>query len=125
MGSACADLIPRGERHRLSTLFNCLRFGKPAADCEHQGMIRRRVIVRGRVQGVFFRQSCQREAVAIGVAGWIHNNSDGTVEAALEGDPDAVERVVSWMRVGPSGAIVTGVKIIDEPLLGEHTFRIR
>ncbi len=88
-------------------------------------MIRRRVIVKGRVQGVFFRQGCQREAVAIGVAGWVHNNNDGTVEAALEGDPDAVERIVSWMRVGPSGAVVTGVKIIDEALLGEHTFKIR
>ncbi len=88
-------------------------------------MIRRRVIVRGRVQGVFFRQACQREAVAMGVAGWIRNNNDGTVEAELEGDPDAVERIVSWMRVGPSGAVVTGVKIIDEALLGEGTFRIR
>ena len=88
-------------------------------------MIRRRVIVTGHVQGVFFRQGCRRQAVSLGVAGWIRNNYDGTVEAALEGDPDAVEGVVSWMRVGPSGALVTGVKIIDEALLGEHTFRIR
>jgi acylphosphatase len=88
-------------------------------------MIRRRVIVTGRVQGVFFRQGCQREAVAMGVAGWVHNNNDGTVEAALEGDPDAVELVVSWMRVGPSGAVVTDVKVIDEALQGEHTFKIR
>ena len=88
-------------------------------------MIRRRVIVKGSVQGVFFRQACRREAVAIGVTGWIHNNDDGTVEAALEGDPDAVERIVSWMRVGPSGAVVTGVKIIDEAPLREHTFMIR
>jgi acylphosphatase len=43
----------------------------------------------------------------------------------LEGDPEAVESIVSWMRVGPSGAVVTGVKIIDEALLGEHTFKIR
>jgi acylphosphatase len=88
-------------------------------------MIRRRVIVTGYVQGVFFRQSCRREAVAVGVAGWIRNNGDGTVEAALEGDPDDVERVVSWMRVGPSGAVVTGVEIVDEAPLGEHTFKIR
>ena len=88
-------------------------------------MIRRRVIVKGRVQGVFFRQGCQREAVALGVTGWIRNNNDGTVEAALEGDPDAVERIVSWMRAGPSGAVVTGVKIIDEALLGEQAFVIR
>ena len=88
-------------------------------------MIRRRVIVKGRVQGVFFRQGCQREAVTMGVAGWVHNNNDGSVEAAFEGDPEAVESIVSWMRVGPSGAVVTGVKIIDEALLGEHTFKIR
>ena len=88
-------------------------------------MIRRRVIVEGHVQGVFFRQSCQRQAFAVGVAGWIRNNNDGSVEAVLEGDPDAVERVVSWMREGPAGAVVTHVKVIDEDVLGEHTFRIR
>jgi acylphosphatase len=88
-------------------------------------MIRRRVIVEGHVQGVFFRQSCQRMALAVGIGGWIRNNHDGSVEAALEGDPDAVEQIVSWMRVGPTGAVVTGVKIIDEDPLGEHTFRIR
>jgi acylphosphatase len=88
-------------------------------------MVRRRVLVTGHVQGVFFRQGCQRQAVALGLAGWIRNNHDGTVEAALEGDRDAVERVVSWMRVGPSGAVVTGVDIIDEDPQGEHTFRIR
>ncbi len=88
-------------------------------------MIRRRVIVTGHVQGVFFRQGCRRQAVALGLAGWIRNNHDGTVEAALEGDPDAVEQIVSWMRVGPSGAIVTGVEIVDECPQGEHTFRIR
>jgi acylphosphatase len=88
-------------------------------------MIRRRVIVTGHVQGVFFRQSCQRKAVELGVGGWIHNNNDGTVEAALEGDPDAVEGIVSWMRVGPSAAVVTGVRIIDETPLGEHVFVVR
>ena len=88
-------------------------------------MIRRRVIVEGHVQGVFFRQSCQRKALSSGIAGWIRNNYDGSVEAALEGDADAVERIVSWMRVGPTGAVVTGVKIIEEDLLGEHAFRIR
>lgn len=93
--------------------------------CETQGMIRRRVIVEGRVQGVFFRHSCQREARAFGVAGWGRNNYDGTVEAALEGEPDAVERIVSWMRVGPPSAVVTGVKIVDESVLGEHTFTVR
>jgi acylphosphatase len=88
-------------------------------------MIRRRVIVEGHVQGVFFRQSCQRKALAVGIGGWIRNNHDGSVEAALEGDPDAVEQIVSWMRIGPAGAVVTGVKIVDEAPLGEPTFRVR
>ena len=88
-------------------------------------MIRRRVTVTGHVQGVFFRQGCRRQAVAMGIAGWIRNNHDGTVEAALEGDSDAVAQIISWMRVGPSGAVVTGVEIADEDPLGEHTFRIR
>jgi acylphosphatase len=92
---------------------------------QNPGVIRRRVIVKGHVQGVFFRQGCQRQAVARGVGGWVRNNPDGTVEAALEGDPDAIEAVVSWMRVGPSGALVTGVNIIDEAPLAEQTFRIR
>jgi acylphosphatase len=88
-------------------------------------MKRRRVIVEGNVQGVFFRQSCQRKALAVGIGGWIRNNHDGSVEAALEGDPDAVEQIVSWMRIGPAGAVVTGVKIVDEAPLGEPTFRVR
>jgi acylphosphatase len=88
-------------------------------------MIRRRVIVEGHVQGVFFRQSCQRKALAVGIGGWIRNNNDGTVEAALEGDHDAIERIVSWMRVGPAGAVVTDVKVIEEAPIGEHTFRVR
>ena len=88
-------------------------------------MIRRRVIVEGRVQGVWYRQSCQREAITAGVTGWVRNNDDGSVEAALEGDSAAVDRVLSWMRLGPSHAVVTGVKVIDEPLHGEQGFRVR
>lgn len=88
-------------------------------------MIRRRVIVKGRVQGVWYRQSCQNEALAAGVAGWVRNNDDGTVEAVLEGDAAAVDRVLSWMRLGPSRALVTGVQIMDEPPRGEQSFGVR
>ncbi|MGZ4794113.1 MAG: acylphosphatase [Ilumatobacteraceae bacterium] len=88
-------------------------------------MIRRRIIVEGRVQGVWYRQSCLQVATAEGVAGWVRNNDDGSVEAALEGDPAAVGRVVSWMRVGPPRAVVTGVRIVDEPLHGEDSFSVR
>jgi acylphosphatase len=96
-----------------------------AEDCENPGVIRRRVIVRGRVQGVWYRQSCHREAVAAGVAGWVRNNDDGTVEAALEGDAAAVERVVSWMRSGPPRAVVTAIDTSAEPPRGEEGFRVR
>ncbi len=88
-------------------------------------MIRRRVIVTGRVQGVWYRQSCLREAVDAGVGGWVRNNADGTVEAVLEGDVDRVERVLAWMRSGPPRAVVTGVEYRDEAPTGEHGFRIR
>ena len=77
------------------------------------------------MQGVWYRQSCQFEAVAAGVAGWVRNNDDGTVEAVLEGDAAAVDRVLSWIRSGPSRAVVTGVEIMDEPPRGEQSFKVR
>jgi len=88
-------------------------------------MIRRHVIVTGRVQDVWYRQSCQREATAAGVNGWVRNNDDGTVEAVLEGDAAAVERMLAWMRVGPSRAVVTGVSVAEELPRGEQDFSVR
>ena len=88
-------------------------------------MIRVRVVVEGRVQGVFYRQSCQRAAVSNRVTGWVRNNRDGSVEAVLEGEPDAVERVVAWMRVGPPQAVVTRVVTHDEPPTNFATFTVR
>jgi acylphosphatase len=67
-------------------------------------VVARRVVVSGRVQGVFFRDSCQRAASSRGVAGWVRNCSDGTVEAWFEGAPDAVSSMVDWCRSGPSRA---------------------
>lgn len=88
-------------------------------------MIRRRATVSGRVQGVFFRDSCRREALAAGVAGWVRNRSDGRVEAVLEGEPPAVERVLAWMRSGPPQASVGDVDVATEDPLGEHGFTVR
>ena len=68
--------------------------------------VRRRVVVHGNVQGVFFRDSARREAEARGVAGWITNRPDGAVEAVFEGDPDAVAALVDFCRRGPRGADV-------------------
>ena len=76
--------------------------------------VRRRVVVHGRVQGVGFRYSARRVAVGAGVDGWVRNRGDGTVEAVLEGTSGAVQRVVDFMRVGPSYAEVTNVKVNNE-----------
>jgi acylphosphatase len=78
-------------------------------------MVRYRVKVSGRVQGVWFRESCRREAVAAGVTGWVRNNPDGTVEALLQGEPAAVDRLRRWMRRGPPRAVVTHVDEHPEP----------
>ena len=74
-------------------------------------MIARRVVVRGRVQGVFFRDSARRAAASRGVAGWVRNCPDGTVEAWFEGEPEAVESMVAWARSGPSRADVESVDV--------------
>ena len=88
-------------------------------------MIRRRVVARGRVQGVFFRDSTQREAEAAGVAGWVSNRSDGAVEAVFEGDEGAVERMVSFVRRGPGHAVVEDLELHDEDAEGLSGFDIR
>jgi acylphosphatase len=88
-------------------------------------IVRRRVIVTGRVQGVWFRESCRQEAVSLGVAGWVRNRADGAVEAAFEGESSAVLAMVAWCRTGPSLAEVDAVDVIDEALAGDAGFRVR
>ena len=83
------------------------------------------MLVSGRVQGVFFRDDCRQEAVAAGVAGWVRNRPDGRVEATFEGEPDAVDRLVSWCRTGPPSARVSGVEVLDEEPVGEIGFHVR
>ena len=88
-------------------------------------MIRRRVVVSGQVQGVFFRDSCERQAHLCGVNGWVRNLADGRVEAAFEGEDDAVESMVRWARAGPRRAVVDHLEMIEEQPEGEHGFRVR
>ena len=88
-------------------------------------MTRRRVRVSGRVQGVFYRDTCRREAQRQGVAGWVRNLPDGTVEAVFEGEPTAVEAMVAWARVGPPRAEVTGVEVGEEEPEGVAGFEVR
>jgi acylphosphatase len=88
-------------------------------------MIRRRVIVRGLVQGVFFRDSARRLAQRHGVSGWVANRADGAVEAAFEGEADAVERLVAFSRKGPRGAQVESVEVTEEDPEGLSGFAVR
>jgi acylphosphatase len=87
--------------------------------------IRARAIVRGRVQGVWFRQSTADEARALGVAGWVCNRPDGSVEAVFEGSPAAVERALDYVRTGPPRAEVTSVDVTREEPVGESDFAVR
>jgi acylphosphatase len=86
-------------------------------------VIRRRVVVDGRVQGVGFRESCRRQARH--VSGWVRNLPDRRVEAVFEGNAEAVEAMVAWCRSGPPRATVTAVQVYVEEPQGEDGFRIR
>jgi acylphosphatase len=89
-------------------------------------VVRRRVFVRGDVQGVFFRDSARSEAQSRGVGGWVRNCSDGSVEAMFEGSADAVDALVEWCRSGPSRASVENVSVSEEePSGGESGFEVR
>ncbi|MGR0219801.1 acylphosphatase [Agromyces sp. ZXT2-6] len=87
-------------------------------------MIRQRVIVHGRVQAVGFRFSARVEAQRLGVSGWIRNRSDGAVEAEIEGEPAAVDAMLSWLDEGPPGAEVSSLSTADADPTGERGFRV-
>lgn len=86
---------------------------------------RRRVVVNGHVQGVFFRDSARGEAESRGVAGWVANRSDGSVEAVFEGTPDAVDALVDFCRSGPASADVDDIEVGEEPAEGLSGFEVR
>jgi len=83
------------------------------------GNIRMHIIIEGRVQGVWFRDSTRNEAISLGISGWVKNRSDGTVEALAEGPEDKVKRLVLWFHHGPPYAKVTGVQENREEWKGE------
>jgi len=87
-------------------------------------VIRRKVVVQGHVQGVFFRETVRRRAVAAGVAGWARNLPDGTVEAVLEGEANAVERLIEFCREGPRGARVEWLDVVSEEPEGRTGFDV-
>jgi acylphosphatase len=82
-------------------------------------------VVSGRVQGVFFRDTMRRRAESVGLAGWVRNTADGTVEAAFEGEPEAVDELVEFSRLGPSRAEVAAVEVIEEEPEGLSGFEVR
>lgn len=88
-------------------------------------MIRRRVIVTGDVHGVYFRDTCRRVATSEHVRGWVRNLPNGSVEAAFEGSPEAVARLVDWSSHGPPTALVDGVEVFDEEPEDLTGFEIR
>jgi acylphosphatase len=87
--------------------------------------VRVRLVVSGRVQGVFFRDSCRAEARRLGVHGWVRNRPDGTVEVVAEGARGPVGELAAWCHHGPPRAIVTNVAISDEEPAGEGPFTVR
>ena len=103
-----------------------IRHGPPAHVTRHTGaVIRRRLVVRGAVQGVGFRWACTEEADRLGVRGWVRNLPDRSVEIVAEGDVGPVERLVAWARVGPAYARVVGVELRDEAPEGLTEFSVR
>jgi len=83
------------------------------------------VVVSGDVQGVYFRDTCRQVATENRVSGWVRNRRDGSVEAAFEGSPDAVDRLVEWARLGPPTALVDTVDTYDEEPESLTGFEIR
>jgi acylphosphatase len=91
---------------------------------DHPGHVARAVVVHGRVQGVFFRDSCRREADRAQVTGWVRNEPDGSVAAFFEGPAAAVESLVAWCRQGPSRARVDRVEVAAVAARGSTTFEV-
>jgi acylphosphatase len=73
----------------------------------------RQLRIRGRVQGVNYRESMRYEAERLGVTGWVRNRFDGSVEAVVDGEPGAVDAITAWARIGPRSARVDAVEVSE------------
>lgn len=87
-------------------------------------VIARQVVVHGRVQGVFFRDSCRQQAVLSRVGGWVRNEPDGSVAALFEGPAQAVDAMVAWCREGPPHARVERVEVEEAGPSGSTVFDV-
>ena len=81
--------------------------------------VTRRLVARGRVQGVWFRESMRQEAARLGVSGWVRNRLDGSVEAVVQGTDEAIEAIERWARRGPEAAEVTALDVAEAE--GDYT----
>ena len=81
--------------------------------------------IYGRVQGVFFRQSSQKEAQKLSLTGYAHNEADGSVLIEAEGSEEALNAFESWCRQGPTAARVDKVEVQEEPIKGYKEFEVR
>jgi len=94
------------------------------ADEDGEAVVRRRLAVSGRVQGVFYRENLRRLAVEKGVKGYARNTRDG-LEAVLEGPRPVVDELIQWCRTGPPHAVVIHVQVDEEEPAGDADFRVR
>jgi acylphosphatase len=98
---------------------------EPVRNSQESTLVRARLRICGRVQGVYFRAAARQVAQAQQVTGWVRNCADGTVEAVVEGAEGAVQRFITWCHDGPAGARVAAVELTLEPYRGEfRDFRI-
>ena len=103
-----------------------LQYGREGSSDLKMNKTRAHVLIKGRVQGVFFRAETCSEASKLGITGWVKNRWDGRVEAVFEGEEQAVEKMIAWCYQGPPAAIVEDVEIKWEEYKGEFThFSIR
>jgi acylphosphatase len=103
-----------------------LVFARFAGELSMSEEMRKRLLISGRVQGVWFRGSMQEQADSLGdVKGFVRNLDDGRVEAVVQGDPGMVSKLVEWAHAGPTGARVDRVEVREEPVVaGERLFRV-
>lgn len=98
----------------------------PTPESDRRGaVVRARVAISGRVQGVFFRYETAQRARSRALAGWVRNLSDGKVEAVFEGPEESVESIIRWCHQGPSLAEVESVEVAWEEPSGDSGFSVR
>jgi acylphosphatase len=132
LGGAVRDFYPERPGFRLAARSRPAWFPRPAPVRSPRAgpayrllVVRYRVLISGRVQGVFFRDSCRRLAEQHGVAGWVRNLPDGRVEAVFEGPAEDVRRLVDWAHVGPGLAAVDHIAVQPEPPEGLAAFQVK